>query len=339
MGIFHHKKSNKNGYILCLLLIGLFALALLSMTIGRYPMTLEDLLHYVLQGTYTDGNVPVLIERVRLPRVLGAVLVGGALGVAGAAYQGLFRNPMVSPDLLGVSAGAGFGAAAAIVASAGVVGVQITAFAMGLTAVTLALTVSRVMGGHDRILMLVLSGMVVASLFSALLSLMKFVADSESKLPDITFWLMGSLAGLTLDELHVVAPLVAVGLLPLLAVAWQINVLSFGEEEAQAMGIHTGRLRTLVIACASLLTAAVVSVTGLIGWVGLIIPHLARFVVGPDHRLLLPAAFLIGGCFLLVVDDLARSLTSLEIPLGILTAMVGAPVFLGMLKVRNRKAE
>jgi iron complex transport system permease protein len=336
--MFGKKKGSKNGWILFLLATGLLALSLLSMTIGRYPMALEDLLRYLLWGECTDGNIPVLIERVRLPRVLGAVLVGGALGVSGAAYQGLFRNPMVSPDLLGVSAGAGFGAAAAIVASAGVVGVQASAFAMGLAAVALAMAVSRVMGGHDRVLMLVLSGMVVGSLFGALLSLMKFVADSESKLPDITFWLMGSLAGLTMEELQVVGLLVAAGLLPLLPVAWRLNVLSFGEEEAQAMGVHTGRLRALVIACASLLTAAVVSVTGLIGWVGLIIPHVVRFMVGPDHRVLLPAAFLTGGCFLLVVDDLARSLTSLEIPLGILTAMVGAPVFLGMLKVRNQKA-
>lgn len=313
-------------------------MGLLSMTIGRYPLAIEELLRYVFRGEYGDENIPVLVEQVRLPRILGAILVGGALGVSGAAYQGLFRNPMVSPDILGVSAGAGFGAAAAIVCSAGVAGVEASAFVMGLCAVGLSMGVSRVMGRHDRVLMLVLSGMVVASLFSALLSLMKFVADSESKLPDITFWLMGSLAAVTVEELRIVAPLVLAGLIPLLLASWRLNVLSFGEEEAQTLGVHTGRLRALIVVCASLLTASVVSITGLIGWIGLIIPHIARFMVGPDHRVLLPAAFLTGGSFMLVVDDLARSVTSLEIPLGILTAMVGAPVFLVILKVRNRKA-
>ncbi|MDR3126906.1 MAG: iron ABC transporter permease [Tannerellaceae bacterium] len=331
-------KDRKKGWTLCLLAAGMIGVGLLSMTIGRYPLAIEELLRYVFRGEYGDENIPVLVEQVRLPRILGAILVGGALGVSGAAYQGLFRNPMVSPDILGVSAGAGFGAAAAIVCSAGVAGVEASAFVMGLCAVGLSMGVSRVMGRHDRVLMLVLSGMVVASLFSALLSLMKFVADSESKLPDITFWLMGSLAAVTVEELRIVAPLVLAGLIPLLLASWRLNVLSFGEEEAQTLGVHTGRLRALIVVCASLLTASVVSITGLIGWIGLIIPHIARFMVGPDHRVLLPAAFLTGGSFMLVVDDLARSVTSLEIPLGILTAMVGAPVFLVILKVRNRKA-
>ncbi|MDR3129445.1 MAG: iron ABC transporter permease [Tannerellaceae bacterium] len=338
MGIFDGKKDRKITLTLCFLAVGLITLVLLSMTVGRYPMGLKDLLCYIFFGEYTDENIPVLVGQVRLPRILGTTLVGGTLGVSGAAYQGLFRNPMVSPDILGVSAGAGFGAAAAIVCSAGVAGVQASAFAMGLGAVGLSICVSRVMGRHDRVLMLVLSGMVVASLFSALLSLMKFVADSESKLPDITFWLMGSLAAVTMEELQIVAPLVLIGIVPLCLASWRLNVLSFGEEEAQTLGVHTGRLRILIVVCASLLTASVVSITGLIGWIGLIIPHIARFMVGPDHRVLLPAAFLTGGSFMLVVDDLARSVTSLEIPLGILTAMVGAPVFLVILKVRNHKA-
>jgi iron complex transport system permease protein len=329
---------SSGAMMLALLGVVLAATVLVSFSVGRYAISIADILRYVFTGAFADENVPVIITEVRMPRIIGAVVAGGALSVSGVAYQGLFRNPMVSPDILGVSSGAGFGAAIAILLSLGIVGIQVSAFCMGLLAVGLALTVSRIIGsGHDRILMLVLSGMVVGSLFSALISLMKYMADSEFKLPDITFWLMGSLAGVTMNDLRFVVPVVLCALIPLLLSAWRMNVLSFGDEEAQAMGVHTARLRVVIICCASLLTASVVCITGLIGWVGLIIPHFARFIIGPNHRMLLPASFLIGGSFMLLVDDIARSVSSLEMPLGIITSLIGAPMFLILLKISSKK--
>ena len=273
-----------------------------------------------------------------MPRIVAAILTGGALSLSGAAYQGLFRNPMVSPDILGVSSGAGFGAALAILLSFGIIGIQLSAFFMGLVSVCLALSISKIMGhGHDKTLILILSGMIVGALFSALISLMKYVGDSEFKLPDITFWLMGSLSAVTMDDLKFVAPIIVLASIPILLSSWKLNVLSFGDDEAQTLGINTKVLRIVVISSASLLTASVVCVTGLIGWVGLIIPHFARFVVGPNHRILLPASFLMGGVFMLLVDDLARSIASLEIPLGIITSLIGAPMFFILLKLSSKK--
>jgi iron complex transport system permease protein len=317
----------------------LLATVLVSFSVGRYPVSTGDILRYVFTGVYADENIPVIIREVRLPRILGAILAGGALSVSGAAYQGLFRNPMVSPDILGVSSGAGFGAAVAILLSQGIAGIQVSAFIMGVVAVALSLSVSKIIGStHDRILMLVLSGMVVSALFSALISLMKYIADSDFKLPDITFWLMGSLSSVTMDELQFMFPVVLAGIIPLLCLSWRLNVLSFGDEEAKTLGIHTGRLRFIVICCASMLTASVVCVTGLIGWVGLIIPHFTRFITGPNHGIMLPASFLVGSTFMLLVDDLARSMSSLEMPLGIITSLVGAPMFLILLKLSSKKA-
>lgn len=316
----------------------LIATVLFSLCLGRYPLKISDLLTYIFTGKSEDAMLSTVLINVRLPRVIGAVLVGGALSVAGTAYQGLFRNPMVSPDILGVSSGAGFGASIAIVFSLGVVGVQSMAFLGGIVAVTLALTVSKLIGkNHDRILMLVLSGMVTASIFNALVSLMKYLADSDSKLPDITFWLMGTLSRITMEEVKIVLPIVIAGIIPILLLGWRLNVLSCGEDEARALGINTTRVRLIVIACASLITASAVCVVGLIGWIGLIVPHFARFLVGPNHKVLLPAAFLSGSIFLLWVDNVARSATSLEIPIGILISLIGAPLFLIFLKQSSKK--
>ena len=186
--------------------------------------------------------------------------------------------------------------------------------------------------------MLVLAGMVTGAIFNALISLMKYLADSDSKLPDITFWLMGSLAGITMEELKVVLPIVLLGILPILLLSWRLNVLSFGDEEAKTLGINTTQLRIIIISCASLITASVVCVSGLIGWVGLIIPHFARFLVGPNHKVMLPTAFLSGSIFMLVIDDVARSASSLEIPLGILISLIGAPLFLVFLARSTKKS-
>lgn len=314
---------------LLLLTVIMLIIAILSFTIGRYGIPLSDLLKYLITGDYTDENLPVLVLQIRLPRILMALLAGGALSVSGAAYQGMFRNPMVSPDILGVSSGAGFGAAIAILCSVGLLGIQLSAFVAGLAAVFVSLFFSRIMEArHDRILTLVLAGMVISALFGALISLMKYIADSESKLPEITFWLMGSLNNVSLKEVAIVAPVILIALIPMYLNSWKMNLLSFGDEEAQSMGVNVRSLRLIVIVCASLLTASVVSVTGVIGWVGLIIPHFARFIAGPEHKRLLPASFLTGATFLLIVDDLARTVSSLEIPIGVITSLIGAPMFL-----------
>lgn len=332
------KKIAKEGWVLLALFLGLLSVMLVSFSIGRYSLPVPDILHYIFTGKYNDNNLPILINDIRLPRILAAVIAGGGLSVAGAAYQGLFRNPMVSPDILGVSQGAGFGAALAILLSFGFAGIQLMAFVFGLVSVFLALSFTKIMRRErDPILMLVLSGMIVGSLFNALISLAKFVADSEYKLPDITFWLMGSLSSITIDRVKFVFPIVIILLLLMYMLSWRLNILSFGEEEAQSLGINTGRLRVTIIACASLLTATIVSITGLIGWVGLIIPHAARFLIGPNHRALILASFLLGAAFLLLVDDLARSVSSLEIPLGIITSIIGAPLFFVILIVSSKK--
>lgn len=314
------------------------ATVLFSLSVGRYPIAVGDILQYLLSGKYTDENVPVLITQVRMPRIVMAILAGGALSVSGAAYQGVFRNPIVSPDILGVSSGAGFGAALAILFFPGLAGLQISAFVLGLLSVSLSLIISKSMAAyHDRTLMLVLSGMIVGSLFSALISLMKYIADGESKLPEITFWLMGNLSAASMVEIRYILPVVIIALIPILLTSWKLNILSFGDEEARAMGLNPDRLRFTVICCASLLTASIVSVTGLIGWVGLIIPHFARFVVGPNHKQLFPASFLIGSSFMLCVDDIARSAFPLEIPLGIITSVIGAPLFFIIIRMSSKK--
>jgi iron complex transport system permease protein len=326
----------KNKGILLLLTVILLTIIVFSFTVGRYNIPWGDLLKYFFTGNFTDENLPVVALQIRLPRILMAVLAGGALSVSGAAYQGMFRNPMVSPDILGVSSGAGFGAAIAIICSAGLLAIQVSAFATGLAAVFISLFFSRIMeSSHDRILTLVLSGMVISALFGAMISLMKYIADSESKLPEITFWLMGSLTNVTMKEVAVVAPVILIALIPMLLNSWKMNILSFGDDEAQSLGVNTRALRMLIVSCASLLTASVVSVTGVIGWVGLIIPHISRFIIGPNHKHLLPASFLIGAAFLLLVDDISRTATTLEIPLGILTSLVGAPMFLIILKMSS----
>jgi len=327
----------KYSLILLAGFVVLALLCLLSLYIGRYPISLGDLGHVLSNDADLDPNMAVVLWNIRLPRILSAVVVGGALAIAGTAYQGLFRNPMVSPDILGVTSGAGLGAALAILFSFPVIGIQLLSFAGGLTAVLLAVAIGKSVGkGHDVVLSLVLSGMILSSLCGALLSLTKYLADPDDKLPAITYWLMGSLSSIRMENLAVVVPITAVGVIPLLLFRWQLNILSFGEEEARSLGINTALLRAVVILSASLITASVVSVSGIIGWVGLLVPHLTRMITGPDNRILLPASFLTGSIFLLLVDNLARSVSSVEIPIGILTAIIGAPFFLYFLKKSQR---
>ncbi len=311
------------------------ALALAAALVGPYPLTPAEIaaavLHRLAGDPAANPTVDTVLFGVRLPRIGAALLVGAALSAAGAAYQNLFRNPLVSPDILGVSAGAGLGAVLGIFLSLPVAGIQLLSFVGGLVTVALVYLVAAAVRGRDPTLILVLAGVVVGALAGSIISLLKVLADPYDQLPAITFWLLGSLAGTSTHDLAGAVPGVLVGLLPLALLRWRIDVLALGDEEAQALGVEAGRLRVVVIAAATLMTATAVAVSGQIGWIGLIIPHIARMLVGPGFARLLPTAMLLGAAYLLVVDTLARSLGTVETPLGILTALLGAPFFLWLL--------
>lgn len=332
-----------------LLLAGFVLVFLVSFAVGRYSVApgktccilLDALLRragelanrlpfadaeWGLAPFWTSAEAAVVLN-VRLPRILAAALIGAALSVAGVSYQGMFRNPMVSPDLLGASTGAGFGAALALLLSMNYFAVTLSAFLFGLAAVMLAYLISR-RSRMDITLSMVLAGMMISSLFTSGTSLIKLLADTESQLPAITYWLMGSLTSVRGRDVRFAALPVLLGILPLLLLRWRINLLTLSEAEARSMGVDTRRLRLTVIFCATLMTAASVSISGMIGWVGLVIPHFCRMIFGYDYRRLLPASALLGGAFLMLVDNLARTIATSEIPLGILTSFVGAPVFL-----------
>ena len=313
----------------------LVALTLLAFAVGRYPVSFSEMIALVTGGD-VPSNVETVVLQVRGPRVLAALLVGAALAAAGTAYQGMFRNPLVSPDILGVSSGAALGAVLAIFVSLGIVGTQIMAFAGGLAAVGLVYAVGSRLRGHDPLLALVLTGVVIGTLLGSAIALMKYLADPYNQLPAITFWLLGSLASISPGELLIAAPLALLGLLPMLLLRWRMNLLSLPDDEARALGVEVARLRTLVLACATLMTASVVAVSGIIGWVGLLIPHAARLLVGPDIGRLLPLAMLMGAGFMLAVDTLCRTLAQIEVPPGVLTALIGTPFFLWLFAAARR---
>ena len=311
-----------------------------SLMLGRYPIdplqAIAMLVDQVvpLPQTWTDQQAPLFFNE-RLPRVLLGLMVGCCLAVAGAAYQGTFQNPLVSPDILGASQGAAFGAALAILLGFSAAGVSLTAFAMALLTVFLVLLISaRAKGNH--MMVVVLAGVMVSSLFQAGVSYVKLVADPTDELADITYWLMGSLTGAKMSEVTTVFPLMLGGCAVLFALRWRINILTMGDDEAATMGVNARLIRIVVIVAATIVTASSVCVTGMIGWVGLVIPHLCRMLVGADYRRLIPASMLMGAGFLLVVDDVARLATTAEIPIGILTAFVGAPFFLYLITRRKK---
>lgn len=310
----------------------LLALFLLSFVMGRYGVPLGQVVRILLSGvlpleqTWT-GNMAIAVLNVRLPRILLACLVGCGLSAAGTGYQTVFQNPMAAPDILGASSGACFGAALAILTGQGAVMITVFAFLASLLSVALVYLVGNHTRGN-RVVNLLLAGIMVGSLFSACTSYIKLVADPTNQLPQITYWLMGSLSGTRMGTVKFAAVCMAVGLMPLLLLRWRMNLLTLSPDEARAMGVHTDRLRLAVILSSTVLTAAAVSVSGMIGWVGLVIPHLSRRIVGSDCRRLMPMSCLFGAAFLLLVDNMARCLTATEIPIGILTAFVGAPFFI-----------
>ena len=331
------------GFVLTALAAGVLLLFVASCCLGRYPVPLDQIVSILLSGlglsvekTWSNA-MEATVLRIRLPRIALSCLVGCSLSTAGAAYQGIFQNPMASPDLLGASSGAAFGAAMAILLGAGMGLVTASAFFFSLLTVALVMLVSLRAPGR-RVVSLILGGVMVSSLFSAGTSYIKLVADPGSQLPEITSWLMGSLSGTSAQSIRFACVPMALGLLPLLLLRWRLNLLTLGDDEARALGVHAGRLRLAVVLCSTLITAASVSVSGLIGWVGLVVPHLARKLVGSDYRVLLPCSMLMGAGFLLLVDDMSRSLLQTEIPIGILTAFIGAPFFLYLI-MRKEAAE
>lgn len=319
----------------------LIAGLLLAFTVGRYPVSLGDLVSVLLAkiaGHRPDVSLAVesVILQVRGPRVLAAALVGAALAVAGTAFQGLFRNPLVSPDILGASSGAALGAVVGIFFSLGVFAIQAFAFVGGLLAVAAVYVIGSAVRSRDPILVLVLTGVVVGALLGAGVGLVKYLADPYNQLPAMTFWLLGSLAAANVSDLLPLFGPVALGAVVLIALRWRMNVMSLPEEEARSLGVATGPLRIVIVAAATLTTSASVATAGIIGWVGLVVPHLARSLVGPDFARLLPTAAILGGGYLLLIDTLARTAAEVEIPLGILTAVVGTPFFIWLLASMQR---
>lgn len=302
-----------------------------SFMVGRYPIMPDELMKILLSKifdihqTWPDAAETVVFS-IRLPRVLAAALIGAALSVAGVCYQGIFQNPMVSPGVLGASSGAGCGAALAILLGMSTLSISLLAFVFGLGAVMLAYLIS-MKSKINPVLAMVLAGMLISTLASSGTSFIKLVADTDEILPAITYWLMGSLVSVEAsDILFAIIPII-VGMVPLILLRWRINLLTVGEEEALSMGIDTKKLRLIVIVCATLLTSVSVSISGVIGWVGLVIPHFCRMIFGYDFRNLIPANILFGATFLIVVDNVARLATTTEIPIGILTSFIGAPIF------------
>lgn len=312
----------------------LLASVLVATLFGPYRSSPVEVLGTLLRrlvGQANPGPIDTILFQIRLPRVMAALAVGAALAAAGASYQTLFRNPLVSPDILGVSAGAGFGAVLGILLSLPVLGIQAMGFATGLATVLVVYGLARALRSQNEILVLVLAGIVVGALAGAGISLVKVLADPYNQLPAITFWLLGSLSGVKTGDVQVVVPLVVLGLAPLIALRWRIGVMSLGDDEARALGVNVRLMRGVVIAAATLITATAVSVSGVIGWIGLVIPHMARLLVGPRYDRVLPASVLAGGAFLVLIDTIARSAARIEIPLGLLTAILGAPIFVWLL--------
>ena len=334
------KAENHFALKVLVLVIALVILFFLSFKIGRFDVSAKTIIDIFASNffpieQYWEDNFAIAVQKIRFPRIMLAIFAGGALSVSGASYQTLFKNPMVSPDILGVSAGAGFGAALAMINQANWVGIQLSALIFGLIAVAIAFLISQVFGGRS-FTVLILGGIVVGSFFSALLSIIKVVADTENELPAITFWLMGSLSRGKIDDVLVMLPALAISLSALFLFRHHINALSAGEDVAQTMGVNVSLVKIIIVASSTLMTVASVAIAGIIGWIGLVIPHFARMLVGASYSKIIVVSFLLGGFFLLVIDNVIRGVPEVNIPLGTLTALIGTPVFVLLLSRLKR---
>lgn len=339
-GLDSIEKKPKAGHWIVMALIPVL-LFFVSLFLGRYwvpPDQVFGILANRVLSLFGSGITPdwtaaaeISVINVRLPRAIAAAFIGAGLSMSGASFQGMFQNPLVDPFVLGVSAGASFGAALAIISGLNALGIQMLSFLCGLAAVAITYFLAHVLK-TTPVLMLVLSGMVVSAFFQAMLSVVKYTADADEKLPAITFWLMGSLSNVTLPDLLMAGLPYLAAMAGLFIVRWKLNVLSMGDMEAHALGVNSERYKLLIIICTTVITSISVAFCGIIGWVGQVIPHFCRMIVGPDHKVLIPASMLVGGAYLLVIDNLCRLLSTNEIPMGILTAVVGAPIFAYLLR-------
>ena len=337
-------KENTVLLVLCLLLVGI---VLGSLTVGRYSLPLDQLLEILKQRLFhgavsaENQRSAVVLFVVRIPRILLAMMVGACISVAGASYQGLFRNPMISPDILGASSGAATGAVIALILDWSSYAVQLLSFTFGILAVCLVLFITKVMSkSSNSLLVMILTGTVVSSIFQGITSLMKYVADTSEKLPAITYWLLGSFARTSNSrDIFTLFVVMLIGMTPLFFLRYRLNVLSFGDEEARSLGVNVQQTRYIIMSCATLMTAASVSMCGIISWIGLIIPHICRMLVGPNYRALLKTSIVMGGLFMVMVDNFARVILPGEIPIGVLTSLIGAPLFLSMLYRERRSIQ
>lgn len=325
--------------------VGVVALALLaaaSLAVGSFPLAPSEIARVLRSWILGSGEAPdagarAVVLELRGPRIIAALAIGAALGIAGAAFQNLFRNPLVSPDILGVSSGCALGAIVAILAGWSLATMQGFAFAGGMVAAGLVVLIGGWVRGHDRVLTLVLTGVVVGSLFAAGVAFAKTLADPYNQLPAITFWLLGSFAGIGPRDLWFALPLIALGAAPLVALRWRVNLLALPEDEARALGVDVARVRWVVVAGATLMTSAGVAIAGVIGWIGLVVPHIARLLAGPGFARVLPLSAILGAGLMLVVDTLCRVAVEGELPPGVVTALVGTPAFIALLAASARR--
>ena len=334
-------KSQRTWPLQVFLLAVLMVCIVLAACVGKYPVSPAESLQIMLRALTGKTGGPDdmtwnVVLGLRVPRILASVVVGGALSMSGAAYQGIFKNPLVSPDFLGVSSGACIGAAVAILMSLSASYISVFAFVFGIAAVLITVAIPAMMGNRSNV-MLVLSGIIVGTAMSSILGFIKYIADPNTQLASITYWTMGSFSYITLADLFAVLPIIAIPCVILLMMAWWIDVLSMGEDEARSLGARVGLIRGITIICATLLTASSVCIAGTISWVGLIVPHFGRMMVGPSNRKLLPMCGLLGGLFMLAVDTLTRTIGTTEMPVSILTGVLGAPIFCWLLFRQRRE--
>ena len=334
-------KTKRSWPVQVLLLAVLLVCIVLAACVGKYPVSPGESLKIMLDAIMGKSGSPDdmtfnVVLGLRVPRILASVIVGGALSMSGAAYQGIFKNPLVSPDFLGVSSGACIGAAVAILLSLSATYISIFAFVFGIVAVLITVAIPAVMGNRSNV-MLVLSGIIVGTAMSSILGFIKYIADPNTQLASITYWTMGSFSYITLADLFAVLPIIVIPGVILILMAWWIDVLSMGEDEARTLGARVGLIRGITIICATLLTAGSVCIAGTISWVGLIVPHFGRMAVGPSNRKLLPMCALLGGLFMLAVDTLTRTIGTTEMPVSILTGVLGAPIFCWLLFRQRRE--
>lgn len=330
----------KKIIILIVIACILFASAMTAVVMGAYDISIQDvyitiLAHLTFGDTSSIAKLHnTIIWDIRVPRILLTIFVGGALAIAGAVFQGVFRNPLVEPYILGVSSGAAFGAALGIVFPAIFFSIQLSAFAFGALAVAMAYTLARVRG-ETPIVTLILAGVIIGSIFSALVSLLKYISD-DTALREIVFWLMGGFYYATWNDIWMIAPIVTIGFFILWAMGWKLNILSMGDDEARTLGVNPEKYKFIVVAIATAITAFAVSLVGIIAWVGLMMPHASRMILGPDNRYIIPASMMMGGIYLILCDTIARTITSSEIPVGIIASILGAPYLCYLLRHKGR---